>query len=104
MKFYLLFQDCKPKAGTYSVFGAGMRYCPGNNLARHQLMMFIYHACLKYKYTNLLGDILIMFCCSSLELNRIICRWELLNPEAGIVFQPHQRPRDGAEMLFSQAD
>ncbi|XP_039115579.1 ent-kaurenoic acid oxidase 2-like isoform X2 [Dioscorea cayenensis subsp. rotundata] len=35
--------DCKPKAGTYSVFGAGMRYCPGNNLARHQLMMFIYH-------------------------------------------------------------
>ncbi|KAJ0985896.1 hypothetical protein J5N97_004252 [Dioscorea zingiberensis] len=71
--------DVKPKAGTYSVFGAGMRYCPGNNFARHQLMMLLYHACLDY-------------------------RWELLNPEAGIVFQPHQRPRDGAEMLFSRVD
>ncbi|XP_020268060.1 ent-kaurenoic acid oxidase 2-like [Asparagus officinalis] len=68
----------RPKAGTYSVFGAGLRYCPGNNFARVQVMMFLYHACLKY-------------------------RWKLLNPDAGTAFQPHPRPRDGAEMIFERA-
>lgn len=43
-------QDFKPRAGTYMVFGAGPRYCPGNNFARVQVMMFLHHACLKYRY------------------------------------------------------
>ncbi|XP_077220400.1 ent-kaurenoic acid oxidase 2-like [Tasmannia lanceolata] len=70
--------DYKPKVGTYTVFGHGMRYCPGNNFARFQVMMFLYHACLKY-------------------------RWELINPDAGMKFQPHPKPADGAEMYFSRA-
>ncbi|XP_010926147.1 7,8-epoxymelianol synthase CYP88A154 [Elaeis guineensis] len=67
-----------PKPGVYSVFGGGPRYCPGSNFARLQVMMFLHHVCLKY-------------------------RWELLNPESGIAFDPHPRPRDGAELLFSRA-
>ncbi|XP_058088361.1 ent-kaurenoic acid oxidase 2-like [Magnolia sinica] len=70
--------DLKPKVGTYTVFGHGPRYCPGNNFARLQVIMFLYHVCLKY-------------------------RWELLNPEAGVKFQPHPKPVDGAEMYFSHA-
>nr|UHB15508.1 cytochrome P450 [Paris polyphylla] len=70
--------DFKPKPGTYSVFGAGTRYCPGNSFAKLQVMMFLHHLCLKY-------------------------RWELLNPDAGITYLPHPRPADGAEMIFGRA-
>ncbi|KAG0456628.1 hypothetical protein HPP92_024416 [Vanilla planifolia] len=37
--------DFKPKLGTYSVFGAGPRHCPGSSYAKHQVMIFLYHAC-----------------------------------------------------------
>lgn len=70
--------DFRPKVGTYSVFGAGPRYCPGSSFARNQIMVFLYHACLNY-------------------------RWKLLNPGVGFVYQPHPRPSDGAEMIFSRA-
>ncbi|KAI0516202.1 hypothetical protein KFK09_008874 [Dendrobium nobile] len=70
--------DLKPKLGTYSVFGAGPRYCPGSSFARSLLKIFLYHACLNY-------------------------RWELLNPDVGFAYQPHPRPRDGAKMIFSRA-
>ncbi|KAL6007172.1 hypothetical protein ACLOJK_032668 [Asimina triloba] len=42
-------KDSKPKIGTYTVFGYGQRYCPGNNFARFQVIMFLYHVCLKYR-------------------------------------------------------
>ncbi|XXG83883.1 hypothetical protein AAC387_Pa10g1532 [Persea americana] len=70
--------DSKPKAGTYNVFGHGPRFCPGNNFARLQVIMFLYHVCLKY-------------------------RWKLLNPDAGMKFQPHPKPFDGAEMYFNHS-
>ncbi|XP_068642582.1 ent-kaurenoic acid oxidase 2-like [Aristolochia californica] len=70
--------ESKPKVGTYTVFGHGPRYCPGNNMARLEVILFLFHVCLNY-------------------------RWELLNPDSGMAFQPHPKPRDGAEVYFSRA-
>ncbi|KAJ6800729.1 ent-kaurenoic acid oxidase 2-like [Iris pallida] len=71
-------ENFKAKPGIYSVFGSGQRYCVGNNFARTQVMMFLHHLCLNY-------------------------RWELLNPDAGFAYQPHPKPEDGAEMAFGRA-
>eukprot|EP01018_Ginkgo_biloba_P019770 Gb_28385 [translate_table: standard] len=64
------------RSGIYQVFGYGPRLCPGNNLARLQLMMFLHYVCIDYK-------------------------WELVNPDAGITFFPKPKPADGGEIRFS---
>eukprot|EP01018_Ginkgo_biloba_P019769 Gb_28386 [translate_table: standard] len=66
----------KPRPGVYQVFGYGPRLCPGNNLARLQLMIFLHYVCIDYK-------------------------WELINPDAGVTFLPSPKPADGGEMRFS---
>ncbi|KAG0455434.1 hypothetical protein HPP92_024726 [Vanilla planifolia] len=76
--------DFKPKLGTYSVFGAGPRHCPGSSYAKHQTNLAL---------VNFYGSL-----CAHLT------RWELLNPDAGFAYQPHPRPRDGAKMTFCRAD
>ncbi|PON47603.1 Cytochrome P450 [Parasponia andersonii] len=65
------------KPGTYQVFGGGPRLCAGNMLAKIQLSLFLHHLSTKYK-------------------------WELLNPDAGIAYLPHQKPVDGVEISFSK--
>ncbi|KAF9589497.1 hypothetical protein IFM89_025044 [Coptis chinensis] len=65
-----------PKPGTNQVFGAGMRFCPGNTLARLQIAIFIYH--LVPGYT-----------------------WELINPDAKIKYLPHPALEDGLKIAFS---
>lgn len=69
--------DTKPKAGVYSAFGGGPRLCPGNNFAKIQIMMFLYHVCLKY-------------------------RWELLNPDSGMIYLPQHRLQDGVQTIFTK--
>ncbi|KAI9117268.1 hypothetical protein K1719_011434 [Acacia pycnantha] len=66
-----------PKPGTYQVFGGGKRICAGNMLARLQLGILLHHLSTGYK-------------------------WELVNPEAGMIYLPHQKPEDGAEVFFSK--
>ncbi|TVU48747.1 hypothetical protein EJB05_00018, partial [Eragrostis curvula] len=65
------------KPGTYQVFGAGHRICAGNMLARLHLTVMLHHLSLGYK-------------------------WELLNPDAEIIYVPHSKPSDGAAMAISQ--
>ncbi|KAI9117661.1 hypothetical protein K1719_011827 [Acacia pycnantha] len=65
------------KPGTYQVFGGGKRICAGNMLARLQLGILLHHLSTGYK-------------------------WELVNPEDGMVCLPHQKPEDGAEVFFSE--
>uniref|UniRef100_A0A0D9XJ57 Ent-kaurenoic acid oxidase n=1 Tax=Leersia perrieri TaxID=77586 RepID=A0A0D9XJ57_9ORYZ len=69
--------DKAAKPGTYQVFGAGERICAGNMLARLQLTIFLHHLSCGY-------------------------RWELLNPDAGVIYLPHPRPIDGAAMSFRE--
>ncbi|XP_062202216.1 ent-kaurenoic acid oxidase 1-like [Phragmites australis] len=65
------------KPGTYQVFGGGHRICAGNMLARLQLSIMLHHLSVGYK-------------------------WELINPDAEIIYVPHSKPSDGAVMAISE--
>ncbi|XWS74697.1 hypothetical protein CRYUN_Cryun01aG0020200 [Craigia yunnanensis] len=61
--------DYTTKAGTFLPFGAGSRLCPGNDLAKLEIAIFLHHFLVKY------------------QLQR-------LNPESKIKYLPHTRPAD----------
>ncbi|THU54139.1 hypothetical protein C4D60_Mb10t21870 [Musa balbisiana] len=61
--------DFTPKAGTFLPFGGGSRLCPGNELAKLEIAVFLHHFLLGY------------------ELKR-------LNPNCPIRYLPHPRPTD----------
>ncbi|XWS56836.1 hypothetical protein CRYUN_Cryun09bG0119700 [Craigia yunnanensis] len=61
--------DYNAKAGTFLPFGAGSRLCPGNDLAKLEISIFLHHFLLNY------------------ELER-------LNPGSKIRYLPHSRPAD----------
>lgn len=61
--------DFTPKAGSFLPFGAGSRLCPGNDLAKLEVSIFIHHFIRNY------------------ELKR-------LNPGSGLMYLPHTRPKD----------
>ncbi|XP_038704941.1 ent-kaurenoic acid oxidase 2-like [Tripterygium wilfordii] len=69
--------DEPTKGGTYMVFGLGPRLCPGNTLARISIAVFLHHLSIGYK-------------------------WELVNPNAGMTYLPHQKPVDGVEIAISK--
>uniref|UniRef100_A0A803NBE8 Ent-kaurenoic acid oxidase n=1 Tax=Chenopodium quinoa TaxID=63459 RepID=A0A803NBE8_CHEQI len=41
--------DLAPKAGTFLPFGAGSRLCPGNDLAKLEISIFLHHFLLNYR-------------------------------------------------------
>ncbi|XP_004486502.1 ent-kaurenoic acid oxidase 2-like [Cicer arietinum] len=57
------------KAGEFLPFGAGTRLCPGNDLAKLEISVFLHHFLLNYKL-------------------------EQLNPKSPVMFLPHTRPVD----------
>ncbi|GKV14134.1 hypothetical protein SLEP1_g25047 [Rubroshorea leprosula] len=63
------------RPGAYQVFGGGRRICAGNMLARIQLALFLHHLSVGY-------------------------RWELLNPDAEMIYLSHPKPVDGVEVKF----
>ncbi|KAI3731963.1 hypothetical protein L1987_63157 [Smallanthus sonchifolius] len=58
-----------PKAGTFLPFGAGTRLCPGNDLAKLEIAIFLHHFLLNY-------------------------RLERDNPACPFINLPHPRPKD----------
>ncbi|XP_073148475.1 ent-kaurenoic acid oxidase 2-like [Henckelia pumila] len=64
-----------PKASTNLVFGKGTRTCAGNKLAQLQLSIILHHLAMGYK-------------------------WELVNPEAKIIYLPHPKPEDRVVIDF----
>ncbi|GJS41538.1 Ent-kaurenoic acid oxidase 2-like protein [Tanacetum coccineum] len=69
--------DVPMAPGTYQVFGGGSRLCPGNMLARLQLAIFLYHLSTGYK-------------------------WELVNPDAELIYLSHPKPEDGVEISIEK--
>ncbi|CAB4280915.1 unnamed protein product [Prunus armeniaca] len=65
------------RPGTYQVFGGGPRICAGNMLVRIQLAILLHHLCTGYK-------------------------WELLNPDAEMVYLPHPTPIDRVDITFNK--
>ncbi|XP_057980429.1 ent-kaurenoic acid oxidase 1-like [Malania oleifera] len=58
-----------PRPGAFLPFGAGSRLCPGNDLAKVEISIFLHHFLLKY-------------------------RLERLNPKCPLMYLPHTRPTD----------
>ncbi|GLT73719.1 hypothetical protein SLA2020_455570 [Shorea laevis] len=61
--------DFTPKAGSFLPFGGGSRLCPGNDLAKLEIAIFLHYFLLNY------------------ELDR-------LNPQCPTRYLPHTRPKD----------
>ncbi|GJN01133.1 hypothetical protein PR202_ga18372 [Eleusine coracana subsp. coracana] len=62
-------QGLTPRAGTFLPFGLGARLCPGNDLAKLEISVFLHHFLLGYKLTR-------------------------ANPNCRIRYLPHHRPVD----------
>ncbi|KAL0429388.1 UNVERIFIED_CONTAM: Ent-kaurenoic acid oxidase 1 [Sesamum radiatum] len=58
-----------PKAGNFLPFGGGSRLCPGNDLAKLEISVFLHHFLLNYEL-------------------------EHLNPQSPLMYLPHTRPKD----------
>ncbi|KAL7120831.1 hypothetical protein ACP275_02G146400 [Erythranthe tilingii] len=58
-----------PKAGNFIPFGAGSRLCPGNDLAKLEISIFLHHFLLNYEL-------------------------EQHNPASPLMYLPHTRPKD----------
>ncbi|KAL6565793.1 Ent-kaurenoic acid oxidase 2 [Orobanche hederae] len=58
-----------PKAGQFLPFGGGSRLCPGNDLAKIEIAVFLHHFLLNYKL-------------------------ERDNPASPVMYLPHTRPKD----------
>ncbi|KAJ4726161.1 Cytochrome P450 family ent-kaurenoic acid oxidase [Melia azedarach] len=58
-----------PKAGSFLPFGGGSSLCPGNDLAKLEIAIFLHHFLLNY-------------------------RVERLNPKCLLMYLPHSRPKD----------
>ncbi|CAA0842489.1 Ent-kaurenoic acid oxidase 1 [Striga hermonthica] len=58
-----------PRAGQFLPFGGGSRLCPGNDLAKIEISIFLHHFLLNYKL-------------------------ERHNPDSPILYIPHTRPKD----------
>ncbi|KAG6511493.1 ent-kaurenoic acid oxidase 1-like [Zingiber officinale] len=61
--------DFVPKAGSFLPFGAGSRLCPGNDLAKLEISVFLHHFLLDYQLVR-------------------------LNPNCQVRYLPHPRPVD----------
>ncbi|KAG8391419.1 hypothetical protein BUALT_Bualt01G0185600 [Buddleja alternifolia] len=58
-----------PKAGNFLPFGGGSRLCPGNDLAKLEISIFLHHFLLTYEF-------------------------ERDNPASPLMYLPHTRPKD----------
>ncbi|KAK7363236.1 hypothetical protein VNO77_05370 [Canavalia gladiata] len=65
------------KAGEFLPFGAGTRLCPGNDLAKLEVTVFLHHFLLNY-------------------------RLEQLNPKCPVMYLPHTRPKDNCVAIVQK--
>ncbi|KAJ7952657.1 Cytochrome P450 family ent-kaurenoic acid oxidase [Quillaja saponaria] len=61
--------EFKPKPGTYMPFGAGSRLCPGSDLSKLEMTIFLHHFLLNYEL-------------------------EQLSPGSAVKYLPHTKPMD----------
>ncbi|XP_038907052.1 ent-kaurenoic acid oxidase 2-like [Benincasa hispida] len=68
-----------PKAGSFLPFGAGSRLCPGNDLAKLEISIFLHYFLLNY------------------QLERV-------NPRSPVRYLPHSRPKDNCLARIKRLD
>lgn len=65
-----------PKANTFMPFGMGTHSCPGNELAKLEILVLTHHLTTKY-------------------------RWSMVGPENGIQYDPFALPQNGLPIRLS---
>ncbi|XP_058103743.1 abscisic acid 8'-hydroxylase 1-like [Magnolia sinica] len=68
--------EVAPKANTFMPFGNGIHSCPGNELAKLEILVLLHHLTTKY-------------------------RWSVLGPQSGIQYGPFALPQNGLPIIFS---
>lgn len=71
--------EVTPKPNTFMPFGSGTHACPGNELAKLEMLVLVHHLTTKY-------------------------RWSLSGSETGIQFGPFALPSNGLPMTLSQKE
>ncbi|CAH8372885.1 unnamed protein product [Eruca vesicaria subsp. sativa] len=69
--------EVNPKPNTFMPFGSGVHACPGNELAKLQILIFLHHLVSKFQ-------------------------WEVVGGEKGIEYSPFPIPRNGLPATFRQ--
>ncbi|XP_058089504.1 abscisic acid 8'-hydroxylase 4-like [Magnolia sinica] len=67
--------EVSPKPNTFVPFGNGVHACPGNELAKLEMLIFIHHLVTKF-------------------------RWEVVGPQSGIEYGPFPVPKHGLPAKF----
>ncbi|XP_058089505.1 abscisic acid 8'-hydroxylase 4-like [Magnolia sinica] len=67
--------EVSPKPNTFVPFGNGVHACPGNELAKLEMLIFIHHLVTKF-------------------------RWEVVGPKSGIEYGPFPVPKHGLPARF----
>ena len=66
-------QNQTPKAASFLPFGEGSRICPGTDLAKLQISIFLHYFLLDYKWVSLLlHDSFLQIKCKKQQINRLI--------------------------------
>lgn len=78
-------------------FGSGVHACPGNELAKLEMLVLIHHLVSKFRYLELrCWDVYIYI---YIYLLLIICRWEVKS-ESGTEYDPFPVPLHGLPARF----
>lgn len=68
--------EVAPKPNTFMPFGSGTHACPGNELAKMEMLVLLHHLTTKY-------------------------RWTMVGPQSGIQYGPFALPQDGLPITLS---
>ncbi|KAK4728142.1 hypothetical protein R3W88_021130 [Solanum pinnatisectum] len=68
--------EVTPKPNTFMPFGNGIHSCPGNELAKLEILILVHHLTTKY-------------------------RWSMMGPQNGIQFGPFALPQNGLPIMLS---
>lgn len=71
--------EVAPKPNTFLPFGNGTHSCPGNELAKLEMLVLFHHLATKY-------------------------RWSTSKSESGVQFGPFALPLNGLPMTFTRKD
>jgi (+)-abscisic acid 8'-hydroxylase len=98
-----------PKPNTFMPFGNGVHSCPGNELAKLNMLILIHHLVTKFRYIllNFFSSIFYLFICNMsvliiylVVLNNLIGRWEVVENRNGIQYSPFPIPLQGLPTRF----
>ncbi|OIT40448.1 PREDICTED: abscisic acid 8'-hydroxylase 1-like [Nicotiana attenuata] len=69
--------EVSPKPNTFMPFGNGVHSCPGNELAKLEILILVHHLTTKY-------------------------RWSMMGPQNGIQYGPFALPQNGLPIMLSR--